>query len=132
MIFLSNLDVTDSNSFEAVVKNVQDIAGDDGLNLLINNAACNNFQNYDDVTEDGMMEIFRSNTVAPLMLSKVSYFTGTQLVNVDTPNDTTKNHCVWPFVLHLLSVCDSLLNSEKHKSLYFFKFGRVMKSLLGP
>ena len=79
MIFLSNLDVTDSNSFEAVVKNVQDIAGDDGLNLLINNAACNNFQNYDDVTEDGMMEIFRSNTVAPLMLSKVSYFTGTQL-----------------------------------------------------
>ena len=41
------------------------------MNLLINNAGYNNFQNYDYVTEEGMVEVFRSNTVAPLMVSKV-------------------------------------------------------------
>ena len=64
-------DVTDTNRFDDVVKKVEYIIGEDGLNLLINNAGSNNFQNYDDVIVEGMIETYRNNTVAPLMLSKV-------------------------------------------------------------
>ena len=64
-------DVTDSKKFDAVVKEVEDVVGEDGLNVLYNNAGLQGFLNLDNVTEEVMMQIYRVNTIAPLMVSKV-------------------------------------------------------------
>ena len=64
-------DVTDSNKFDVVVKEVEDVVGEDGLNVLYNNAGLQGFLNLDNVTEEVMMQIYRVNTIAPLMVSKV-------------------------------------------------------------
>jgi short-subunit dehydrogenase len=56
-----------------VANQVKKIVGDDGLNLLINNAGVTTkFTRLNMVKLEQMMDNFTINTVAPLMLTKVS------------------------------------------------------------
>jgi NAD(P)-dependent dehydrogenase (short-subunit alcohol dehydrogenase family) len=70
---LSIADVIDYASYPSVVTWVQDTLGSDqGLNVLINNAAIANWeQSLTSITHELMMAELEANAVAPLMLSKV-------------------------------------------------------------
>ena len=66
------LEVTDTAALPGLVARVAEVVGEDGLNLLINNAGCNTSQLGDLqlVTEEQMVETFRTNCSAPLLLSR--------------------------------------------------------------
>jgi len=65
------LDVTDFDAYGKFVKNVSSVVGDNGLNLLINNAgAMPSNRSLTETTTDDMMETYKTNCVAPLFLTK--------------------------------------------------------------
>ena len=70
---ISIADVVDYASYPSVVAWAQKFLGsDEGLNVLINNAAIANWeQNLNSITHELMMAELEANAVAPLMLSKV-------------------------------------------------------------
>ena len=68
---LLRLDVSDCPSFPAVSEAVSEITGPGGLNILINNAGVSpKSTRINMVTEDQMMETFKTNVVAPVLLTK--------------------------------------------------------------
>lgn len=70
-IHIINLDVKNTNSFDGVALNISKIVGDDGLNVLINNAAVTTkFTKLNLVKEEQLMENLAVNTIAPIMLTK--------------------------------------------------------------
>lgn len=67
-------DVKDSKNYDKLVKIVSDKVGDNGLNVLINNAGIISSRGkIDDVIEEELIEVYKVNTVAPIMLTKVLF-----------------------------------------------------------
>ncbi|KAM3870258.1 C-signal [Diretmus argenteus] len=64
------LDVVSQESIEEAVEVVGQLVQDKGLNCLINNAGINVVADFQTVTAEMMMENFRTNSVAPLMITK--------------------------------------------------------------
>ncbi|XP_020914868.1 uncharacterized protein LOC110252390 [Exaiptasia diaphana] len=62
------LDVTDFDSFPKVVEQVAEILDGKGLNVLLNNAGILERSPIGEVTVDSMVNLYKTNTVAPLML----------------------------------------------------------------
>ncbi|KAJ9575110.1 hypothetical protein L9F63_007771 [Diploptera punctata] len=70
-VHVLKLDVSDFNGYDAVVKTVESIVKDEGLNVLFNNAGVSSkFTRINLVKVDHMINNFTTNTVAPLMLTK--------------------------------------------------------------
>jgi len=70
-LHLVQLDVTNFKDYPEAVKQVSQIVGENGLNLLINNAGLlPQNRDLDAVTPEDMMNAFEVNCVAPLFLSK--------------------------------------------------------------
>lgn len=65
------LDVISQESIERAASEVEQTVQEEGLNCLINNAGINVVANLETVTADKMLENFHTNTVAPLMITKV-------------------------------------------------------------
>lgn len=65
------LDVTCQESIERAASEVEQLVQEEGLNCLINNAGINVIANLESVTADKMLENFHTNSVAPLMITKV-------------------------------------------------------------
>ena len=69
-----NLDVRDFDQYDAFSKKVESIVGQDGLNVLFNNAGVSSkFTRIQLVKHEQMLEAFKVNTIAPVMLTKVSF-----------------------------------------------------------
>lgn len=69
------LDTLDYASYPAIIKWVEDIVADDGLNVLINNAAIAQRESRQlPVSRDAIMLELETNAVAPLMLTQVIMF----------------------------------------------------------
>lgn len=66
--------MNDLDSFETVSNQVDEKLQGDGLNMLINNAGVLARDNIDDVTAESMMQVYKINTVGPLMLTKVKQY----------------------------------------------------------
>lgn len=67
-------DVTDESSYSAFVSQVKELVGPQGLNLLINNAGvAPKSTRINMVKWQQMTDTLIVNTVAPLMLTKVSF-----------------------------------------------------------
>ena len=60
-------------SYQSVYDQVEKIVGDFGLDILFNNAGILHYGNLYEVKSEEIMESFKINAVAPLMLSKVNY-----------------------------------------------------------
>lgn len=73
-------DVTCQESIERAASEVEQLVQEEGLNCLINNAGINVVANLETVTADKMLENFHTNSVAPLMITKVSFLK----LNLDT------------------------------------------------
>ncbi|XP_060578594.1 C-signal-like isoform X1 [Ruditapes philippinarum] len=69
-ITVVKIDLNDETTFTSAAKTVEDIVGDAGLNLLINNAGVANRSSLDTVTSEDMISLFKINAVGPLMLTK--------------------------------------------------------------
>ncbi|XP_026465461.1 uncharacterized protein LOC113368113 [Ctenocephalides felis] len=70
-VHILELDVKDIESYPVLVEQVTKIVGDDGLNVLFNNAGVSPRSTRLAFTEvDKMMDTFLVNTVAPVMLTK--------------------------------------------------------------
>jgi len=67
------LDVISQESIERAASEVEQLVQEEGLNCLINNAGINVVANLETVTADKMLENFHTNSVAPLMITKVSF-----------------------------------------------------------
>lgn len=67
------VDVTNYASFDSLVKQIDEIVKDDGLNVLLNNAGVSVKSTRLSFTkETDLMNTFETNSVAPVMLTKVS------------------------------------------------------------
>lgn len=65
-------DVTDYDSYDSLVNEVDDVVGEKGLNLLINNAGIAGNYSLDETTASLMIDSYKTSTVAPLMMTKVN------------------------------------------------------------
>lgn len=65
------VDVVNQESIERAAQEVDQLVAEDGLNCLINNAGINVVANFETVTAEKMLENFHTNSVAPLMITKV-------------------------------------------------------------
>lgn len=66
--------MTDFESYGNVVKSVESVVQDEGLNVLFNNAGVSSkFTRINLVKVEQMISGFMTNTIAPLMLTKVLY-----------------------------------------------------------
>jgi short-subunit dehydrogenase len=71
--FASSPDVVSQESIEKAAQDVDLLVQELGLNCLINNAGINVVANFETVTAEKMLENFHTNSVAPLMITKVSF-----------------------------------------------------------
>lgn len=71
-IHVQKLDVTDFSSLANFAKDVEGIVGDEGLNLLINNAgiAGNKTAKLADLKAEELAEMYKTNTIAPILLTQ--------------------------------------------------------------
>lgn len=67
-------DVTDYASFDNLVKQIDGIVGDAGLNVILNNAGIFPNKDKSDSTRDDLMTTLEVNSIAPLMLTRVSCY----------------------------------------------------------
>jgi len=68
---LIKMDVTDFDSFPTIVKQVEGVCKEEGLNLLINNAGLlPSNRSLDSVTPEDMMNAYKVNCVAPLFFTR--------------------------------------------------------------
>lgn len=65
--------MVNEESIKQAVEEVREVVQEEGLNCLINNAGISVPANFHTVTAEKLMENFRTNTVAPLMISQVMF-----------------------------------------------------------
>lgn len=67
-----NADTTKFETFEKKAQEVERIVGDEGLNVLVNNAGIHmNVTSVNDITAENLISQYLTNTVGPIMLTKV-------------------------------------------------------------
>lgn len=71
VLFSILAETTDQSSIDAARATVEAKLEGAGLNLLINNAAIHRGGELDTVTAEDMVEVYKVNCVAPLMIVKV-------------------------------------------------------------
>ncbi|XP_029909919.1 uncharacterized protein LOC115360883 isoform X2 [Myripristis murdjan] len=69
-IYIITLDVVSQESIDKAAEEVGQLLQEEGLNCLINNAGINVVADFQTVTAEMMVENFRTNSVAPLMITK--------------------------------------------------------------
>lgn len=73
-VHLLKLDVKQTETFDKFAREVQKIVGEEGLNVLFNNAGCSpKFTRLGMVKTEQLVDTLLTNTVAPIMLTKVSF-----------------------------------------------------------
>ena len=65
-------DVRNEAEYPSFVEKVRSQVGDNGLNMLINNAGILRKDNVENITRTEMLDHFETNTIAPLLITQVS------------------------------------------------------------
>ncbi|VVC96635.1 unnamed protein product [Leptidea sinapis] len=83
-LHILNLDVTNTAQYNDIAEQVSKISGEQGLNLLINNAGITTkFTKLNLVKPEQLMENFTINTVAPILLTKAALNAATKSMSID-------------------------------------------------
>ncbi|GFY04281.1 uncharacterized protein TNCV_4413691 [Trichonephila clavipes] len=69
-VIMIKMDIRQANQIEAARKIIEDMVGDKGLNLLINNAGALRWLGFPEITEEDLLFHFSTNTVGPIMVLK--------------------------------------------------------------
>lgn len=69
------VDIRDQASIEAACSDITQRLNGRGLNLLINNAGIAVFHTLYEATVEDMMEMYTTNTIGPMLVTQVEYFT---------------------------------------------------------
>ncbi|GIX94671.1 uncharacterized protein CDAR_62031 [Caerostris darwini] len=69
-VVLIKMDIGKTNEIENAKKVVEEIVGDKGLNLLINNAGILKMQVFQEISEENLLRHFSTNTIGPVMVLK--------------------------------------------------------------
>ncbi|GFS60262.1 c-factor [Trichonephila inaurata madagascariensis] len=69
-VILIKMDIRQADQIEAARKIIEDMVGDKGLNLLINNAGALRWLGFPEITEEDLLFHFSTNTVGPVMVLK--------------------------------------------------------------
>lgn len=110
-------DAVNQESIEKSVEEVDRLVAEEGLNCLINNAGINVVADFHTVTAEKMIENFHTNSVAPLMITKVMSVIWFCSLKVS----------VYSLTLFVLSVTSAHFNSEiakKRSQTLFFSVPR--------
>lgn len=88
--------MVDQESIEKCAEEVGQLVEEEGLNCLINNAGINVEADFHSVTAEKMIENFHTNSVAPLMITKVCCIKnpGGQKNSKDLLSQFLLEHCV--------------------------------------
>ncbi|GBM26212.1 C-factor [Araneus ventricosus] len=70
IILLIKMDARNADQIESARRIIEDMVGEKGLNLLINNAGVLKRQGFPETTEENMLLHFETNTVGPVMIFK--------------------------------------------------------------
>ncbi|KAF8771535.1 putative oxidoreductase C663.06c like protein [Argiope bruennichi] len=103
-ILLIKMDVTKTKEIEDARKIVEDMVGDKGLDLLINNAGVLKFETFPEITEDNMLLHFSTNTVGPVMVLKELF----PLLKKSAAHKTTEASVSRTIVLNISSIGGSI------------------------
>ncbi|XP_078355998.1 C-signal-like [Oculina patagonica] len=69
-LHVMEMDMNDFDSFSRIVSEVDKMLEGRGLDLLINSAGVMDRSKLDEVTAESMLDVYKTNAVAPLMLTK--------------------------------------------------------------
>ncbi|GFR23950.1 uncharacterized protein TNCT_441681 [Trichonephila clavata] len=69
-VILIKMDIRQADQIESARKIIEDMVGDKGLNLLINNAGALRWVGFPEITEEDLLFHFSTNTVGPVMVLK--------------------------------------------------------------
>ena len=105
-LHLIEFDVTNFQAFDHVVSEVEKKLEGHGLNLLINNAGVMDRTNLDGVTAQSMIEVYNTNVVAPLMLTKALLPLLRRAASQSSHQNSTKT-----FVANMSSGAGSIANN---------------------
>lgn len=70
-MFDKSIDVGDESSYKSAVTTVTEMAGDQGLNVLFNNAGILPHSKFEKVTAEEMRLSYEVNCIGPLMITQV-------------------------------------------------------------
>ncbi|GBM26210.1 putative oxidoreductase C663.06c [Araneus ventricosus] len=73
IILLIKMDARNADQIESARRIIEDMVGEKGLNLLINNAGVLKPEKFPEITEENMLLHFETNTVAPVMIFKAMF-----------------------------------------------------------
>lgn len=105
------LDVKNFDSYNDIVKQVQDVVKDGGLNLLVNNAGVSSkFTRVNLVKADQMTDNFLVNSVAPLMLTKAFI---PLLKQASKANESLPLGCSRAAVINISSILGSIAENQQ-------------------
>lgn len=105
-LHMLGLDVNNIESFDKVVSEVDSKLENRGLDLLINNAGIMDRSKLDAVTAEGMIQVYKTNVVAPLMLTKAFLPLLRRSVSQRNKDDSSKT-----FIVNMSSVLGSITNN---------------------
>ncbi|GBL99083.1 C-factor [Araneus ventricosus] len=69
-VILIKMDVREASDIKSAFEVVKGKVGDQGLNLLINNAGAVEYQSFPEVTEENLLFHFATNTIGPIAVLK--------------------------------------------------------------
>lgn len=99
-VFIYKLDIADYEALPTLANKVSELVGDSGLDLLINNAGVHVRVSLLEGTPNDMIENFKINTIAPLMI--------TRSLLLCLKKASTTNNSRYPTVVNITSIMGSI------------------------
>ena len=122
------LDVNNIESFDQVVSEVDRKLEGRGLDLLFNNAGTlDTSSSLDAVTAEIMINVYKTNAVAPLMLSKAFLPLLRRAASQRDNEDSTKT-----FIVNMSGVLGSITNTRRtmHKKVYPYRSSKAALNMI--
>ena len=123
-VHMIELDVNNLEEINQAVSEVERKLEGRGLNLLFNNAGVMDRSTVDQVTAEGMMNVYKTNVVAPLMLTKALLPLLRLAASQSRKQDSTK-----PVIANMSTFLASITNNTRG-TLYPYRASKVAVNMV--